>query len=323
MEFNIADLFECVADAVPDREAVVVRRRAPHLRASSTSARPGSRTRCRRRGRVGDHVGLLPAQLGRARRSDAGVLQGAGRPDQRQLPLRRRRAAVLAATTPTSSRCVHDADTAAHVDALRTRIVRSSSSVRPSTRRSSQSGSPARDFGPRSADDHYVLYTGGTTGRPKGVVWRQEDIFFGGARQREPGRPADHRARADRAHRCSTIPPNDSGAFLPPGDPGPTQFVSLALGPLMHASGQWSALGTLLGGGKVVLVRRAATSTWIASSTSSNASASNACNLVGDASARPAARRARRPTPDRWDTVVAAAARVGRQHPVGRREGRA
>ena len=43
------------------------------------------------------------------------------------------------------------------------------------------------------------------------------------------------------------------GAFLPDGDPGPDQFVSLALGPLMHASGQWSALGTLLGGGTVVL----------------------------------------------------------------------
>lgn len=42
------------------------------------------------------------------------------------------------------------------------------------------SGSPLRDFGPRSADDQFVIYTGGTTGMPKGVMWRQEDLFFSG-----------------------------------------------------------------------------------------------------------------------------------------------
>ena len=44
-------------------------------------------------------------------------------------------------------------------------------------------GSPDRDFGERSEDDIYLLYTGGTTGFPKGVMWRHEDIYrvlFGG-----------------------------------------------------------------------------------------------------------------------------------------------
>ena len=43
--------------------------------------------------------------------------------------------------------------------------------------------SPERDFGPRSEDAIYLLYTGGTTGFPKGVMWRHEDIYrvlFGG-----------------------------------------------------------------------------------------------------------------------------------------------
>jgi acyl-CoA synthetase (AMP-forming)/AMP-acid ligase II len=40
--------------------------------------------------------------------------------------------------------------------------------------------SPERGFPPRSADDLFIIYTGGTTGMPKGVMWRQEDLFFSG-----------------------------------------------------------------------------------------------------------------------------------------------
>jgi acyl-CoA synthetase (AMP-forming)/AMP-acid ligase II len=41
-------------------------------------------------------------------------------------------------------------------------------------------GSPGRGFPARSADDQFIIYTGGTTGMPKGVMWRQEDLFFSG-----------------------------------------------------------------------------------------------------------------------------------------------
>ena len=37
--------------------------------------------------------------------------------------------------------------------------------------------SPERDFGERTEDAIYLLYTGGTTGFPKGVMWRHEDIY--------------------------------------------------------------------------------------------------------------------------------------------------
>ena len=40
---------------------------------------------------------------------------------------------------------------------------------------------------PYSADDLYILYTGGTTGMPKGVLWRQQDVFYNGLGGHLPG----------------------------------------------------------------------------------------------------------------------------------------
>jgi acyl-CoA synthetase (AMP-forming)/AMP-acid ligase II len=103
------------------------------------------------------------------------------------------------------------------------------------------SGMPAvRDFGERSPDDLYVLYTGGTTGTPKGVMWRHEDVWraLGGGIDFVTGEP---------------LP--DEFAQSRKGQEG-MALTRLACAPLIHGAAQWAALPALFAGDTVVLVPR-------------------------------------------------------------------
>jgi acyl-CoA synthetase (AMP-forming)/AMP-acid ligase II len=192
MQYNLADLWEKVADTVPDHEALVCGdQRLTYAQADERITRLAHHLASRGIG-AGDHVALylyngveyLEAMLAafklRAvpinvnyRYVEEELRYLLADSDAEAIVLHREFAPKLAAVLPElpllSTFVAVDDDSHGDADALGAVDYEAALAA----------SSPARDFPPRSADDLYILYTGGTTGMPKGVMWRAEDIFFG------------------------------------------------------------------------------------------------------------------------------------------------
>jgi 3-oxocholest-4-en-26-oate---CoA ligase len=250
VSYNLSELFERVVDAVPDREAVAspgrhltyaqlderANRLAHHLEAAGVGA--------------GDHIGL---QL----LNGTEYLEG-------MLAAFKLRAVPINVNYRYVERELHhlfdDADlvavlfsrqfgprvatVAARLPELHHLVVVEDDTDEPipdgavAYEEALAAASPERGFRERSGDDVFCAYTGGTTGMPKGVLWRHEDIFFAALGGGDP-----------------TL---DKGPLQDPDDlPGRIPdfpLVQLCAPPLMHVSASWGAFNSFFGGGKVVLL---------------------------------------------------------------------
>ena len=129
-------------------------------------------------------------------------------------------------------------------------------------------GSPDRDFPARSGEDLYLIYTGGTTGYPKGVMWRHQDIWrtLGGGIDFVTGAlTADEWEQSRRGQESSGL-------------------VRFCAAPLIHGNAQWAALAGLFAGDTIVLLPRFdAEQVWQAVQRHKV----NVLVIIGDAMARP------------------------------------
>ncbi|MFC7862337.1 acyl-CoA synthetase [Streptomyces murinus] len=257
MEYNLADLFESVVDVVPDREALVyldhpgtgaerrltyaeldvaANRLAHHL--ADSGIRPGEHLGLHLYNGV-EYVQTVLACL-KARIVPVNVNY---RYVEEELVYLYRDADLVA--------LVYDAEFEDRVGAAAPRapglrqllrVGAGPAGIGTATdfARAEASGSPERGFPARSGDDQFIIYTGGTTGMPKGVMWRQEDLFFAGL---GGGAPTGEPVKA----------PEELAERVAAGGSGITFFPTP---PLMHGTSTLTAFIGFNFGQRVVLHRR-------------------------------------------------------------------
>ena len=282
MEYNLADLFESVVDVAADREALVyvdhpgtgAERRLTYAQLDAAANRIGHHL-LDRGIRPGEHLGLHLYNGVEYLQTVLGCLKARIVPVNVNYRYVEEELVYL----------YRDADLVALVfDAEFTDRVAAALPQTPALRHlirvgapgggftaftdAEAGGSPERGFPTRSGDDQFIIYTGGTTGMPKGVRWRQEDLFFSGLGGGAPtGEPVQK--------------PEELAERVAAGGSGITFFPTP---PLMHGTSTLTAFIGFNFGQRVVLHRKFAPEEVLRTIAQEKV---NAISLVGDAMLRP------------------------------------
>ncbi|MFI1485067.1 acyl-CoA synthetase [Streptomyces sp. NPDC020747] len=287
MEYNLADLFESVVDVVPDREALVyidhpgtgAERRLTYAELDAAANRVAHHL-IDSGIRPGEHLGLhlyngieyLQTVLGCLKARIVPVNVNYRYVEEELVYLYRD--ADLAAL-------VFDTEFTERVAAALPRASKLRHLVRVGTPAPDApalptvdfadidtSGSSERGFPPRSPDDQFIIYTGGTTGMPKGVMWRQEDLFFSGL---GGGAPTGEPVKT----------PEELAERVAAGGEGITFFPTP---PLMHGTSTLTAFIGFNFGQRVVIHRKFAPEEVLRTIAKEKVTS---MSLVGDAMLRP------------------------------------
>ncbi|MFF3144587.1 acyl-CoA synthetase [Streptomyces sp. NPDC057927] len=199
MEYNLADLFESVVDVVPGREALVyidhpgtgAERRLTYAQLDAAANRVAHHL-IDSGIRPGEHLGLHLYNSVEYVQTVLGCLKARIVPVnvnyryvEEELVYLYRDADLVALVFDTEftdrvAAALPRASALRHLLRVGDAAADAASLPALDFAEAEAAGSPERGFPPRSADDQFIIYTGGTTGMPKGVMWRQEDLFFSG-----------------------------------------------------------------------------------------------------------------------------------------------
>ena len=193
MQFNLADMLEDVVDAVPDRPALYAEGRRLTFREFDERANRLAHHFAARGIGLGDHVGChmmngteyleTMVALFKIRAVPVNVNFRYVEEELRYLYDDADLVGVVFDTefADRVAAVLPKVDSVKHLLAVGpprvTRCPRAQSCTR---RRWLPKPDDREGFPERSGDDLFIIYTGGTTGMPKGVMWRQEDLFFAG-----------------------------------------------------------------------------------------------------------------------------------------------
>ena len=137
----------------------------------------------------------------------------------------------------------------------------------------------------RSADDLLFLYTGGTTGMPKGVMWSQSIWRLAGK---------------DAADKAGLPYPMTMDEYIPLVQMAGRMARQIPACPLMHGTGLFTAMGAMLGGGAVITLEQNNSFDPIDLWDTVDRHKATALAIVGDAFGKPML-KALDDNPDRWD----------------------